>query len=326
MSGSTKRIAEVLDFVVDQEAQGKRLDIFLTEAYGEFSRSYVQKLIEDGFVLVDDKEIKKPSRRLKAGQKITFYIPQVEPLEVLPEDIPFDVVYEDEDILVLIKPCGLVVHPSPGYSSGTLVNALLFRIKELSGIGGKERPGIVHRLDKNTAGLMVVAKSDKAHRSLVEEFMQRRVLKRYHALVSGILREDSGTVEKPIGRHPVDRKKFSVAEDGKPAKTEYEVIKRFEKHRITFLDVRIHTGRTHQIRVHLSFIGHPVLGDKTYGFKTSSVDGKILNLMGECHMLVSYQLGFYHPITKKWMDFQIEDPKPFRDVLNFLEDAEKQTS
>mgnify|MGYP001626333417 FL=1 len=321
MSELEKKIAEVLEFTVEKEFEGTRLDNFLTTAYGEFSRSYIQKLIEEGFVLVDNVQIRKPSKKLKQGQKVTFFVPQPEPVKVLPEDIPFDTVYEDKHILVLIKPCGLVVHPSPGYSSGTLVNALLFRVKDLSGIGGLERPGIVHRLDKNTAGLMVVAKSDMAHIRLAEEFKERRVFKGYRALVSGLVKEDTGLIEKPIGRHPTDRKRFWISQEGKPAKTEYRVIKRFEKHGVSLLDVRIYTGRTHQIRVHLSSLGYPILGDTTYGFKTSSVDRRIMKLMGECHMLVSYRLGFYHPITGEWMDFKIQDPEPFRSVLAFLENT-----
>jgi 23S rRNA pseudouridine1911/1915/1917 synthase len=321
MLESKRKIAEVLEFTVEEPFENKRLDAFLTEAYGEFSRSYIQKLIEDGFVLVDNLQVKKPSKRLKPGQRLTFFVPEPQPVEVLPEDIPFDVVYEDEHILVLIKPCGLVVHPSPGYSSGTLVNALLFRVKHLSGIGGWERPGIVHRLDKNTAGLMVVAKTDKAHLRLAEEFKERRVLKLYRALISGLPKEDEGVIEKPIWRHPKDRKKFWVSQEGKPAKTEYRVLKRFEKHHISLLELRIYTGRTHQIRVHLSSLGYPMLGDITYGFKPSSVGENLKKLLGDCHMLVSYRLGFYHPHTGEWMDFQVQDPKPFRDVLAFLENA-----
>ncbi|MEZ0360412.1 MAG: RluA family pseudouridine synthase [Hydrogenobacter sp.] len=321
MSKSVKKVTEVLDFTVGEEAEGKRLDTFLTNAYGEFSRSYIQKLIEEGFVFIDELEVRKPSKKVKAGQKITFFVPSGEPLEIMPEDIPFDTVYEDQHIIVLIKPCGLVVHPSPGHSRGTLVNALLYRVKELSGIGGVERPGIVHRLDKNTAGLMVVAKTDKAHVSLAKQFQNRTVLKLYHALVSGLIKEESGVIEKPIARHIIDRKRFSVSQDGKPAKTEYRLIKRFEKHKVSLLDVRIYTGRTHQIRVHLSSLGYPILGDTTYGFKSSSVDPKIRELMGDCHMLVSYRLAFSHPISGKWMDFKIQDPEPFRSVLAFLEDT-----
>ena len=310
-----KRIVETLSFTVDEE---KRLDLFLSSSYPEFSRSYLQELIQEGYVFVDGIQVKKPSKKVKPGQEVLLLVPEPESIEVLPENIPIDILYEDEDILLLVKPCGIVVHPSPGYTSGTLVNALLYHVKSLSAIGGVERPGIVHRLDKDTAGLMVVAKRDLAHRNLVEAFKERRVLKFYRVLVSGLVEKDYGVIEKPIGRHSIDRKRFAVVEDGKPAKTEFWVLERFYKVKATLLNVRIHTGRTHQIRVHFSSVGHPVLGDKTYGFKSTSLPKEIVDLMDDCNMLVSYRLAFNHPTKGHIVDFSIEDPEPFRSVLELL--------
>ncbi len=308
-----RRITETLEFKVLEE--GKRLDQFLSDAYPEFSRSYLKKLIEEGYVYVNGSR-KKPSYRVKVGDVILLNIPETEALEVSPEDIPVEILYEDRDIAVVVKPCGLVVHPSPGYTSGTLVNALLFHIKDLSYVGGVERPGIVHRLDKETAGLMVIAKNDFAHRRISEQFVERLTEKYYRVLVKGLVEKDHDVIELPVGRHPLHRKKFSVLPNrGKPAKSEFWVLERFKGLEVTLLRVRIYTGRTHQIRVHLSAIGHPVLGDRVYGFKRSSLPREINDLMGDCNMLVAYRLGFYHPTTGRWMDFEIEDPKPFRNVL-----------
>lgn len=326
MLDSKRKIVESLSFEVQQEQEGLRLDQFLVQVYPDFSRSYIQKLIEEGYVLVDGRETRKPSKRLKPSQEVLLNIPEPEPLEVLPEDIPLDIIYEDDQLLVLIKPCGLVVHPSPGYTSGTLVNALLYHVKNLSSIGGVERPGIVHRLDKNTMGIMVVAKTDMAHKSLSEQFKERKVEKLYKALVKGIPDWDYTVIDAPIGRHAVDRKKFAIREEGKPAKSEVWVLKRFTHQGISLLKVKIHTGRTHQIRVHLSSLGFPILGDITYGFKRSSVDRRILEVMNECHMLLSYHLSFKHPISGECMSFQIEDLEPFKSTLALIEKLEEQNS
>lgn len=312
----SKRIAQVLTFQVEEE---RRLDAFLANAYPEFSRSYLQTIIQEGYVYVNAEEVTKPSRKVKPGQEVTLYVPEPEPVQVEPENIPLDVVYQDEDILLVIKPFGLVVHPSPGYTSGTLVNALLYHVKDLSSIGGYERPGIVHRLDKTTAGIMVVAKKDLAHRKLSEDFKERKVLKFYKALVSGIPKRDYGTIEASIQRHKKERRKFIVSEDGKYAKTEFWVEKKYPRLNVSLLDVRIHTGRTHQIRVHLSSIGHPILGDKVYGFRSSSLPRDLVNLIGECNMLISYRLGFNHPTKGTFMDFTIDHPEPFKRVLRYLE-------
>ncbi len=318
-----KRITETLEFKVPPDEEGKRIDQFLSKVYPEISRTYVKRLIESGYVLVNSEEVRKPARKIRSGDTILLSIPEPEPLEIEPEDIPLDIVYEDENLLVIVKPCGLVVHPSPGYTSGTLVNALLHHVKKLSSIGGVERPGIVHRLDKETAGLMVVAKNDSAHRELVRQFAERRTEKLYRALVKGVVERDHGIIELPIGRHPVHRKKFSVfSSSSKPAKSEFWVLERFPNTETTLLRVKIYTGRTHQIRVHLSSIGHPILGDKAYGFKSSSIPKEVLDSLRGCNMLVAYKLGFHHPSTKKWMEFEIEDPEPFRSVLRRIRELE----
>jgi 23S rRNA pseudouridine1911/1915/1917 synthase len=310
-----KSIQEILEFLVEEE---DRLDRFLARSYPDFSRSYLQRLIEEGYVLVENQVITKPSKRLKPGEKVLLLVPEPEPLEIPPENIPIRIVYEDAHLLVVVKPCGIVVHPSPGYTTGTLVNALLYHVKDLSSIGGLERPGIVHRLDKDTMGLMVVAKSDQVHRSLAEQFKERKVFKLYRAIVQGIVNWEYKLVESSIGRHPIDRKKFAIVEGGKYAKSEFFVKERFPKHNATLLEVRLHTGRTHQIRVHVSALGHPILGDRTYGFKPASVSKEILELMGNCHMLLSYKLGFFHPVDNKWLEFEVEDVEPFSKVLNYL--------
>jgi len=314
-----KRIAETLEFEVSEEHQGRRLDLFLSIAYPELSRSYLKRLVEEGFVCVEGDVVRKPSRKVRRGERVTLSVPEPEPLEAEPEEIPLEIVYEDEDIAVVIKPCGLVVHPSPGHTSGTLVNALLYHLKSLSSIGGRERPGIVHRLDRETAGLMVVAKNDAAHRGLVEQFARRETEKLYRVLVQGLVEEEHFTVELPIGRHPVSRKRFSaLREGGKPARSEFWVLERFRSVEVTLLRARIYTGRTHQIRVHLSARGHPVLGDRVYGFKRKRLPQDLTELMGECNMLVAFRLGFSHPRSGERLVFEIEDPEPFRSVLRRL--------
>ena len=316
-----RRIAEVLEFYVQEG--GERLDQFLSKTYPEFSRTYIKRLIEEGFVYVVDRRVLKPSRRLREGERVVLEVPEPQPLAVEPEDIPIEILYEDEHIAVINKPCGLVVHPSPGYTSGTLVNALLYHIKDLSSIGGEQRPGIVHRLDKDTAGLMVVAKNDMAHKELSSQFANRSVEKVYRAVVKGIPPHDHLIVDKPIGRHPVDRKKFSTSSaNPKPARTEFWVLERFPKTSTALLKVQIYTGRTHQIRVHLSSLGYPVVGDKTYGFKRSSLPSELLDILGDCNMLVAVRLSFNHPVSGERMSFEIEDPEPFGSVLTEIRRSE----
>mgnify|MGYP001770639925 CR=1 FL=1 len=320
MLSSQRKIQERLEFEVRKE---DRLDRFLSHAYPELSRSYIKELIEEGFVLVDGKEVKKPACRLRVGQKVVLLVPEPEPLELKPENIPIDILYEDEHIMVVVKPCGLVSHPSPGYTSGTLVNALLYHAKSLSSVGGVQRPGIVHRLDRNTAGLMVVAKTDIAHRNLSEQFASRKVEKYYRALVWELLEREHMVIEEGITRDRKDRKRFTVSQEGRHAKTELWLLKAFPKQRLSLLKVKIHTGRTHQIRVHLSHLGHPILGDYTYGFQKSMVDERVLKAMKDCHMLLSFHLGFYHPVSGEFLTFQIQDPEPFKSTLSLIEELEE---
>jgi len=318
-----RRIRKTVELKVPPEEEGRRLDHFLSKACPEISRTHLKELIESGYVLVNGQETRKPSKRLRSGDAVFLTIAEPEPLDLKPENIPVEVLYEDEDILVVVKPCGLVVHPSPGRSSGTLVNALLYHVGRLSSAGGLERPGIVHRLDRGTAGLMVIAKNDAAHRNLALQFAERKTEKLYRAIVKGIPEQDHRIVDLPIGRHPVHRRRFSVvSKKPRPAKSEFWVLERFQRTGTSLLKVKIYTGRTHQIRVHLSSIGYPILGDRDYDRGVSLLPEDLRNLMGECYMLVAYRLGFYHPSTKEWVEFEIEDPEPFRSLLRRIRELE----
>ena len=301
---------EILNFKVEEEFNGKRIDQFLSSVYPEYSRSYYQKLIKDGNVLLNDKKVKKPSVKVKQGENYTLIIPPPEELEIIPENIPLDIYFEDEDLAVIYKPPNMVVHPSPGHTSGTIVNALLYHFKNVSDFGGKERAGIVHRLDKDTAGLMVVAKSEFAHKELQKQFQDRVVEKKYKAIVTGIVKKDYGKIDFPIGRSIHDRKKMGLnATNLRNALTEYWVEQRFENHNLTLVDIKLHTGRTHQIRVHFSAIGHPLLNDKVYGFKKSHLKTEQAQEISESfdyHALVSYKLGFYHPRTNEFVEFELK--------------------
>ncbi len=310
-------------FKVTEEISKERLDVVLSEK-AEISRSRAKSLIEEGLVSVNDKVITKPSHKVKIGDVVTYEIPEPEPLEAKPENIPLDIVYEDKDVLVINKPAGLVVHPAPGHESGTLVNAVLYHCKDLQGINGCLRPGIVHRLDKDTAGLLVVAKNDEAQQSLIEQFKNRTVGRFYRALIFGIPEEKKKRIVLPIGRDKFDRKKFSPnTSSPKEAITNYEVIAEFPKHNVAEIRCKLETGRTHQIRVHMSYLGYPLLGDKTYGFKPSRIkDEKLKKLIEEAnmHMLCAYYLAFDHPRTGKRMEFEIDLPKGYKSVLNYLKD------
>lgn len=256
---------ENFEFDIDLSCEKKRLDTFLSEMNTDLSRSYAQKLIEGKFISVNG----TPARskyRLKIGDHIEGTLPDPEPLDIVAENIPLNVIYEDDHIIAIDKPPGMVVHPAPGHHSGTLVNALLYHCRDLSGIGGVERPGIVHRLDKDTSGIVVAAKTNAALQSLSRQFKDRTVTKEYLALVKGVLKEAEGEIDFPIGRHRVHRKKMSLDSAGREARTRYEVIRQFEDY--AYLRLHPQTGRTHQIRVHLASIGHPILGDSLYGGKT----------------------------------------------------------
>jgi 23S rRNA pseudouridine1911/1915/1917 synthase len=281
----------------------ERLDKYIAEQC-RISRSYAQKLIDEGQVAINGRSA-KPSQKLDIGDKVVASIPPPSAISLTPEDIPLKVVYEDKDVIVIDKPAGLLVHPAAGQKSGTLVNAILARCPDLGEIKGSIRPGIVHRLDKDTSGLMMVAKNDAAHADLSRQIKQRSIKKTYIALVLGQLTPERGAIEAPIGRHPGDRKRMAVVERGREAKTEYRVIKYLDD--CTLLEVMPETGRTHQIRVHLSAIGHPVFGDHIYG-KRSPILGR--------QFLHAHKLGFVLPSTGKFVEFTSELPRELQEVLN----------
>lgn len=291
---------------------GKRLDLFICERIQKLSRSRVQKLISQGNVFVNNQK-KSKSHFVKRGDDIEVNIPPLLKLEAKPEDIKINIIYEDEDIIVLSKPAGIVVHPSPGHPAKTIVNALLFHTKFLSGIGGVLRPGIVHRLDKQTSGLMIVAKNDDAHKNLSQQFKKKSVKKIYLALVHGRIEEDEGKIDAPIGRSRRNRKKMSVIPEGRESVTEFEVLKRFNN--FTLIKVRPITGRTHQIRVHLSYIGKPVVGDVQYRKRRRIED----YLKLKRHFLHASKLEFKHPRDGKEMSFEDKLPEELKNSLNMLE-------
>ncbi len=305
-------------YSITEENPGNRLDIFLSLENPSLSRSRIKNLIEEGHVLLNGSP-SKASHHLKSGEVVTLSIPEPQPLNIKLEPIPLDIIYEDNAILVLNKPPGLVVHPGAGDQSGTLVNALLYHCKNLSGIGGKLRPGIVHRLDKDTSGIMVIAKDDISHHSLSKQFAERKVKKKYRTFVWGSVRNDKGTIDSPIGRHPHHRKKMApLAKRGKAAVTHYKVIKRFDY--ITLLEIGLETGRTHQIRVHLSSIHHPILKDPLYGRgrSTSSITKRISNDLKR-QALHACLLGFVHPVKVTYMEFTSPMPEDMKMVLDELE-------
>ncbi|WP_457756371.1 RluA family pseudouridine synthase [Thermodesulfatator indicus] len=292
--------------------EGKRLDVFLAENISELTRSQAKKIIESGHVKIDGKVVSKPRHKIKAGDRIKVFVPAPKPLEIKPEEeVPFEILYEDKHLAVINKPPGVVVHPGAGHYEGTLVHGLLARLKDLSGIGGELRPGIVHRLDKDTSGLLVVAKDDKTHQALTQMFKDREIKKIYLALVHGVPRLSAGKIEKPIGRHPVNRQKMSVhAKTGREALTFYRVRERFPK--AALLEVEPKTGRTHQIRVHLASIGHPIVGDELYG------GARPYGPKARRQMLHAYRLAFKHPVTGKELFFEAPLPEDFEEILSEL--------
>ena len=297
------------EFEVKDENVSERIDKYISSKNEDISRVMVQRLIDEGNILVNGKET-KASYKVQAGDKILVKIEDPKPTELVPQEIPLDVVYEDDDILVINKQKGLVVHPGNGNQDGTLVNAILARCKDsLSGIGGEIRPGIVHRIDKDTSGLLIVAKNDKAHINMSNQIKEHKVKKTYLALVRGVVKENYATINMPIARSTKDRVKMAVDKNGKEAVTHIKVLERFNGY--TFIEVNIETGRTHQIRVHMAQIGYPLVGDFVYS------NGK--NPFGvEGQMLHSYKLEFEHPITGKKMELTAELPKYFKDVLEEL--------
>lgn len=310
--------------LVEEHDSDKRLDIVVASRISDCSRSLAASLIRQGKILVQEAP-KKPGYRVKSGDKIYAHIPSPEPILFKPEPIQIDILYEDEYLIVLNKQPGLVVHPAPGHYTGTLVNGLLYHCQGLVGIGDKLRPGIVHRLDKDTSGAMVVAKNDVAHHNLSGQFQTRKIKKEYLALVYGEMESKSGTVSLPVGRHPVNRKKMStVSRKGRVAETSWQVRERFKV--ATLLKVNLKTGRTHQIRVHCAAINHPVIGDSVYGGRkaiTHLFKGKdISNLIKTAtrQMLHAWRLRFTHPISKKTMTFEAAIPWDMEELINALRD------
>ena len=295
-----------------EEFVGERIDKFLACRRVEISRSYSQKVIKEGYVSINGKPV-KANYKLGAGDEISVEIPEAKEPDILPEDIPLDILYEDQDILVVNKPKGMVVHPAAGHYSGTLVNALMYHCKDsLSGINGVMRPGIVHRIDMDTTGSLLVCKNDEAHRILAEQLKEHTIRREYHAIVYGNIKEDTGTVDAPIGRHPTDRKKMSINhKNGKQAVTHYEVLERFGN--FTYIRCRLETGRTHQIRVHMASLHHPLLGDEVYG---PSSRPPFPGLKGQ--VLHAKILGIYHPATGEYMEFDAPLPQYFVDLLQKL--------
>ena len=291
------------------ETAGLRLDSFLSEQLPDMSRSAAQKLMEQGHVLVNGQSVKK-NYKTRAEDEIEITLPEPQIVDIQPENIPLDVRYEDEDVIVINKPKGLVVHPAPGHWSGTLVNGLMYHCAgSLSGINGELRPGIVHRIDMDTSGLLIVAKNDFAHTSLAEQLKDHSLSRIYEAVVVGNIRSDSGTIDAPIGRHPADRKKMAVTEkNSRPAVTHFQVIDRYQGY--THLRLQLETGRTHQIRVHLSWQNHPIVGDSVYG------KGKELGLSTQC--LHARQLSFRHPRTGETVTVESPLPEYFETVLKKL--------
>lgn len=316
-------------FIVRPELSDKRLDAAMAAACPEISRSTALRLIGEGRVKINGQTAEKPSRKMIGGETVEFVVPPPIPSEVMPEDIALDVLFEDSHIIVIAKPAGMVVHPAPGHSGGTLVNALLHHCTDLSGIGGTARPGIVHRLDMNTSGVLVVAKTDAAHLSLASQFALRKTKKIYLALVTGVPAERRGVVNFPVGRHPVDRKKMATTSSrGRAAESRWEVLERFSNSALLKVDIK--TGRTHQIRVHMASIHHPVLGDPVYGPGAKTPNGAKIKVSGGQktqepgkpaplrQMLHAWKLSLTHPGTGEAMDFTAPMPRDMEDLLAAL--------
>lgn len=295
-------------YTVEKEQEGMRLDQFLAAELTEHSRSYIQKLIKNGRVSLNERP-GKPAARIQTEDRILLTVPPLKELAVLPEEMPLDILYEDEDVILINKPKDMVVHPCPGRYYGTLVNGLLAHCKEqLSGINGVLRPGIVHRIDKDTTGVLVVCKNDMAHRSLAEQLKEHSITRKYEAIVYNNFSEDEGVIDAPIGRNPADRKKMAVEyKNGKRAVTHYRVLDHLNR-QFNYVECQLETGRTHQIRVHMASIGHPLLGDEIYGPKNGRK-----GLKGQC--LHARVLGFIHPRTGKYMEFEAPLPEYFKELL-----------
>ncbi|RKD27846.1 23S rRNA pseudouridine1911/1915/1917 synthase [Caminicella sporogenes DSM 14501] len=302
---------EVIRLLVEDIVEPTRVDLYLSRELNDISRSYIQKLIKSGKVKVNGEVIESKKYKVNENDEIHITIPEPEKLKLEPENIPIDIVYEDDDVLVVNKPQGMVVHPAPGHYSKTLVNALLYHCNNLSSINGIIRPGIVHRIDKDTSGLLMIAKNDRAHNFLAKQLKEHSITRIYMAVVHGKIKEDSGTIDAPIGRHPVNRLKWTVTENNsKRAVTHFEVVKRYKNY--TLVKLKLETGRTHQIRVHMSYIGYPLVGDPLYGIKKEK-----FNLKGQ--VLHAKKLGFIHPSTLEYIEFDSQLPTYFKEILRKIE-------
>ncbi|MEK3935171.1 RluA family pseudouridine synthase [Sporosarcina sp. FSL W7-1349] len=300
-----------IEIEITEEQKGTRIDKALSELQPEWSRTQIQQWLKSGLVLVADKPV-KPNYKVNPGEIILVDEPEPEELDVVAEDLGLDIVYEDKDVLVVNKPRGMVVHPAPGHMTGTVVNGLMHHCTDLSGINGVLRPGIVHRIDKDTTGLLMVAKNDQAHVSLVNQLVEKTVTRVYTALVHGHIAHDNGTIDAPIGRDPRDRQSMTVADNGKHAVTHFKVLERFGDY--TLVECRLETGRTHQIRVHMKYIGFPLVGDPKYGpKKTIDFGGQVLH---------AGTLGFTHPSTEEYLEFSSPLPDDFQQLLDELREGE----
>ena len=297
---------DTFEITVEASDIDKRIDLFLAGNLESFSRSYIQDLIKKGKATISGKVV-KANYRLREGDSVVLSIPKPKPLEILPENIPLDILYEDDDVILVNKPKGMVVHPAAGHYGDTLVNALLYHCKDnLSGINGVLRPGIVHRIDMDTTGVIIVCKNDMAHQHIAEQLANHSITRKYVAIVTGNIKEDEGVIDAAIARSKSDRKKMAVDENGKRAVTHYKVLERLNGY--TYIECVLETGRTHQIRVHMSYIHHPLLGDEVYGGKSG------MKLQGQClHAMV---LGFIHPRTNEYMEFSAPIPEYFNEILN----------
>ncbi|MCH5342734.1 MAG: RluA family pseudouridine synthase [Acetatifactor sp.] len=297
-------------FLITEELEDERIDKCVSLLLDSLSRSFIQKLIKDGKVSVNDKPV-KGSYRVRTDDEVAFFLPETVEPDIEPENIPLDILYEDKDVIVVNKPKGMVVHPAAGHYSGTLVNALMYHCgEELSGINGVMRPGIVHRIDRDTTGSLIVCKNDKAHNAIAEQLKEHSIDRRYHAICYGVLKENEGVIDKPIGRHPTDRKRMAVNErSGKQAVTHYRVLRRFDKY--TYIECVLETGRTHQIRVHMASIGHPILGDEVYSGRKCpfSLTGQTLH---------AKTLVFVHPTTGEKVSVDAPLPEYFVYLLEVL--------
>jgi 23S rRNA pseudouridine1911/1915/1917 synthase len=320
---------EIRRFNFERGRSAERLDRFLADNLPELTRSQVKKLIDDGRVLLDG-ALARAGEKLKGGESLSITLPETVPAEAQPEAIPLRVLYEDRHLIVIDKPAGMVVHPAPGHQGGTLVNALLHHCQDLAGIGGELRPGIVHRLDKDTSGVMVAAKDDLTLNALARQFKAHSINRRYLALVHGLLSTDRGTVDKPIGRHTTERKKMSgKTRSGRRAVTHWRVLRRFDQDRLTLVELTLETGRTHQIRVHFSETNHPVVGDPVYGAsgRTQTLtDPELRQRLLSLHRQALHAriLGFIHPATSTYMEFESPLPEDLREILDYLENKYRQ--